>query len=923
MKNILNGYVFLLHLFLCIPFSYPILSQHSSSLSTSPSPSPPTSFQIVVGRYDEAIDWLEPVMDHCIIYNKGEPLHVSNERIVSNLGRESESYIRYIVEHYYDLPEIVVFTQAHIADHKGSNNPNILLHLKDTAMKFCLSNPSGIHYINKQNRNQDWDPDWNKYPNGTWRKPSAYYNDTPITFKAFFLTHISSHYPNPLKILATGIFAVQKHRIIAHPLSYYKHLHSLLQHHNDPVEGEFMERCWYYIFTPQLPPVSYSSLQLAEDAPVAVIPAQAPWERCRDTIQTLPSPSSPMYTPFLYMSILTCGLFPYHEQDLQTLPDFLQSYAAKNVHNTGIGIGQYPDQLVLFLYHVQPFPIKTLVQLGITTPYHPNSQRSGDGGGFFIFVSEYLRQWNRLNDPKYNLLSVGMEERYLMQSLALYDLQDPYHLTVQDRLYQDNLLSYSTCTADSQRALIPGKTSYYLEDYLEYFRDTNPLIELFILDQYYPKVFYNKAAETDVNTLVLRVHEIAQVWYPFSQLLVFLHITDIRYPEMKIYWKAVKDAFVTRPHHLTEFTFQYDEIIRTGSPDQSISYYGIGVITNPIYFSCEEKGVCMNTHAWYRCLGILTTLSTVTAMPEVRILASIIAHGGLDPELLTYYTFPKHIHNFTSAFLGNKLEIQQSPHQVARLFYHMWEFAALYYKSAWRDFLYVYLCTDQESTECSRSDDGLFLLLHTWIQKWYPEAESYYQLIQIVANTSREESKSIGQETYRRTRIPAWEEFMTSWFVKDRSRLFILPPDTFSPIPKPIELPEIVTTVDAFLVNAIARLPGYAHRQHDHDLFLDAVLIQTSPSISYETMRSYVHKVMQSSRWIIFPFIQDIRYPAMKRLWTELQQQYPSQAIAYTDNDFDSSPEKNVDYLGIGVWINPLDLTCAWEDGVFNCEAHA
>ena len=37
------------------------------------------SYKIVVARYNENIDWLDPVMNNCIIYNKGNKLNLKNE----------------------------------------------------------------------------------------------------------------------------------------------------------------------------------------------------------------------------------------------------------------------------------------------------------------------------------------------------------------------------------------------------------------------------------------------------------------------------------------------------------------------------------------------------------------------------------------------------------------------------------------------------------------------------------------------------------------------------------------------------------------------------------------------------------------------------------------------------------------------------
>jgi hypothetical protein len=91
------------------------------------------SYKIIVARYNEDINWLNTEISNCIIYNKGNKLNIENEILLDNVGRESETYLNYIIQNYNNLPDIVIFTQANIADHKGSNDINYLLNIKNEA----------------------------------------------------------------------------------------------------------------------------------------------------------------------------------------------------------------------------------------------------------------------------------------------------------------------------------------------------------------------------------------------------------------------------------------------------------------------------------------------------------------------------------------------------------------------------------------------------------------------------------------------------------------------------------------------------------------------------------------------------------------------------------------------------------------------
>ena len=98
-----------------------------------------SSYKIVVARYNENIEWLNSVMNNCIIYNKGDKLGLSNEIILENVGREAETYLHYIIENYQKLPDIVIFTQGNISDHRGINNIIILLKYANDALLYGKS----------------------------------------------------------------------------------------------------------------------------------------------------------------------------------------------------------------------------------------------------------------------------------------------------------------------------------------------------------------------------------------------------------------------------------------------------------------------------------------------------------------------------------------------------------------------------------------------------------------------------------------------------------------------------------------------------------------------------------------------------------------------------------------------------------------
>jgi hypothetical protein len=93
---------------------------------------------IIIAKYKEDISWIEQINIPYIIYNKGhliEPL--PNVINVENKGRESDTYLQFIISNYQNLPDKIVLCQG---DPFG--------HCKDFLEKVSLINEfEGITYL--------------------------------------------------------------------------------------------------------------------------------------------------------------------------------------------------------------------------------------------------------------------------------------------------------------------------------------------------------------------------------------------------------------------------------------------------------------------------------------------------------------------------------------------------------------------------------------------------------------------------------------------------------------------------------------------------------------------------------------------------------------------------------------------------------
>ena len=67
----------------------------------------------VICRYNEDLEWSRELPIPRVIYNKGEALNDECYAIdIENVGRESEAFLRFIIDNYNDLPQRMVFLQG-------------------------------------------------------------------------------------------------------------------------------------------------------------------------------------------------------------------------------------------------------------------------------------------------------------------------------------------------------------------------------------------------------------------------------------------------------------------------------------------------------------------------------------------------------------------------------------------------------------------------------------------------------------------------------------------------------------------------------------------------------------------------------------------------------------------------------------------
>lgn len=184
--------------------------------------------ELVIARYNEDLSWIDRLPCKSTIYNKGS--HCGRYcYTLSNIGRESHTYLCHIINNYSDLSDLIVFTQ-------GDPFP----HCPDFIDKTQSIVQKGL---DKPFRNlSSWTLSVQELKCDYW--PYANWpNLVPEVAHSLF----GKDFNRPIWFGAGAIFAVTKEAIRQHPLSFYE---KAIEFHNTNNDGyaHAFERLWPTIF---------------------------------------------------------------------------------------------------------------------------------------------------------------------------------------------------------------------------------------------------------------------------------------------------------------------------------------------------------------------------------------------------------------------------------------------------------------------------------------------------------------------------------------------------------------------------------------------------------------------------------------------------------------------------------------------------
>lgn len=217
---------------------------------------------IVIARFNEDLSWLDSIAKHCIVYNKGEPLSKNDvlkyKKIIQlkNVGRESHTYLQYILDEYMNVKESFVtsvFLQGSITDHLSKEMEPILFvqQLIGEATMFGQSQNARVHEVGCMRASEDlkfadkWDVTDSLHTFGPWFRKYIHTSTKDLMNEKLGKAPLNYEY---LPWYINALFAVRHDRIKQHPKRYYQRLLELIGDKNNVEEAHYLERSWYYIF---------------------------------------------------------------------------------------------------------------------------------------------------------------------------------------------------------------------------------------------------------------------------------------------------------------------------------------------------------------------------------------------------------------------------------------------------------------------------------------------------------------------------------------------------------------------------------------------------------------------------------------------------------------------------------------------------
>lgn len=191
---------------------------------------------VVISKHFGDAEWIKNYTNNYIIYDKSiDPLGYRSIRI-PNVGYNLLAYFSYIIDHYENLPEILMLIK----------NNCIGRHFSKEYFESVMSNEHFTPLVEKellQFRQPDcyWADGYHERNNLNMYFNLRYVRNINEMFD--FAFEESGHYPEYIRFAPGANYIIPKGQILRLPKSLYQDLRTMVEHHQLSGESHIIERC--------------------------------------------------------------------------------------------------------------------------------------------------------------------------------------------------------------------------------------------------------------------------------------------------------------------------------------------------------------------------------------------------------------------------------------------------------------------------------------------------------------------------------------------------------------------------------------------------------------------------------------------------------------------------------------------------------
>lgn len=203
--------------------------------------------KFIISHYNEDLSYIieDAIIDDYVVYTKcGNiantliPKVGLDVRELKNVGRESHTYLTYIIDEHDNLPEVIVFLQGSITDH------NVCTDIKKYVLDGLLYGQLFPHIGTLRK--------WGRiHHKGRWldQLNSGEMERAEMTMGEFWSFLFKQERPKYLPITFEGCFSIRRTKIDSNVM-FYERIIKLISNHSNPEYGHYFERFWWAIFNP-------------------------------------------------------------------------------------------------------------------------------------------------------------------------------------------------------------------------------------------------------------------------------------------------------------------------------------------------------------------------------------------------------------------------------------------------------------------------------------------------------------------------------------------------------------------------------------------------------------------------------------------------------------------------------------------------